>query len=382
MISHQTTKRHHLTLNSIWKLTTNTYKSMGKECFKKWKGQCLVNGCYVLVREGKGLSVIDTGKDIIMKGGGIISTSKHCTWAEIKHNTSGISHIFASCHLEYESKYNAGSGVLLGYDKRASQLTGYLNMLYKKYGHAKRFIFCGDTNMRMLTSANYTLAESNTKKGYILDQMLFYLMQCDKGNNDSGLKSVKAIHEYAKLDDITRQSSEYINGDKSKPVISSDDYWACAGCDTFMGRKMLLYRLGGRDTFCSRLIGEKDNKGNPKCSDDTRNKLGDYITNKFIDAERYFKAAATRDKYAGYCMNPEFVLPDGHKFRAYDFSYKSFNEPCNITTIWDVYNYGPTAIFTLDGPTRQFDYNKRVKSGYILAPAVVDRVFMFEPHIL
>ena len=364
---------------SNWKLTTNTYKSTGKECLKKWKGVCLVNGCYVLLKTGCGLTVEDSGKDIIMKGG-ILNTTKHCAWAVVKQESSKIKHVFASCHLEYSGKYNPEKKDLLGYDKRAEQLTGYINMLYKKYGDSSRFIFCGDTNMRMLTSANYALPESNTKKGYILDQMLYYLMQCDKGNvGIPGLKSVKAIHKYATLDDISRQNIEYINGNKSKPGISRDDYWDCKGCDISMGRKMLLYRLGGRDTFCSCLKGEKNNKGNPKCSDDTLDKLGDYVTNKFIDAVHYSKSNATRDKYAGYCMNPEFVVGD-NKFRAYDFSYKDLTSKCMMNTIWDVYNYKPTAIFTLDGPKRTFDYDKRVKSGNILAPAVVDRVFMFEPH--
>lgn len=355
-----------------WSLTTNTYESTGKECLKKWKGVCLVNGCYVLIKNKSGLEVIDSGKDIIMKGY-VLNTTKHCAWAVIKQNNSDIKHVFASCHLEYSGKYNPKTGDLLGYDKRKEQLTGYINMLYKKYGDASRFIFCGDTNMRMLTSAKYNY---EAKSDYILDQMLYYLMQCDTGTE---LKSITGIKYYAGLGDVSNY--EYKDKNHVFELDGSDNFWSCTKCDITLGRKMLLYRLGGSDTFCSYLTGKVVNK--PMCHDMTESLLGKGILGKFNSVAEYVKRNKEKgneyDKFAGYCMNPEFIV-EGSKFRAYDFSYKNLNDNCNMNTIWDVYNYGPTAIFALDGPTRKFDYAKRIKSGNILAPAVVDRVFMFEPH--
>lgn len=354
-----------------WELITKTYESTGKECLKKWKGACLVNGCYVLLKNKCGLTIEDGGKDIIMKGG-ILNTTKHCAWAVVKQESRGIKHVFASCHLEYSGKYNTEKKDLLGYDKRKEQLTGYINMLYKKYGDASRFIFCGDTNMRMLTSANYALPESNTKKGYILDQMLYYLMQCD--NSKSLLKSIDAVKMYTELENVDKYE---INNGRHVVGLENSDFWLCAGCDIALGRKMLLYRIGGVKTFCSYLIGKIRNT--PKCKDQTESILGSDILSKFNAVDKYVESNKSVDKFAGYCMNPEFIV-EGSKFRAYDFSYKDLNDNCNMNTIWDVYNYKPTAIFTLDGPKRTFDYAKRVKSGNILAPAVVDRVFMFEPY--
>jgi len=350
-----------------WKLTTNTYESTGKECLKKWKGVCLVNGCYALLKNGCGLTVEDIGKDIIMKGG-ILNTTKHCAWAVVKEERTGIKHVFVSCHLEYSGKYNPENGDLLGYDARKQQLTAYINMLYKKYEGVSRFIFCGDTNMRILSSAMY---EYESKKKYILDQMLYYLMQCD--NSKQMVKSIDAIKKYAGLGDV----SMYENEAGSKRVLDNNKFWNCVGCDISFGRKMLLYRLGGVNTFCSYLTGKVGNT--PKCNDLTESLLGKYIVAKFNEVDKYVESNKDGDKFAGYCMNPEFVVGD-NKFRAYDFSYKDLTSKCMMKTIWDVYNYKPTAIFTLDGPNRTFDYDKRVKSGNILAPAVVDRVFMFEPH--
>ena len=353
-----------------WSLTTNTYGSTGKECLKKWKGVCLVNGCYVLIKNGSGLTVSDTGKDIIMKGH-VLNTTKHCAWAVIKQEGTGIKHVFASCHLEYCGKYDTETGDLLGYDKRKEQLNGYIDMLYKKYGDANRFIFCGDTNMRMLTSALYTY---ESKKNYILDQMLYYLMRCYSSKDD--LKAITAIRDYTGLGDVSKYEKK--NDKHVFELDGADSFWSCQGCDVEMGRKMLLYRLGGQRTFCVNVAGKVGNK--PKCHDMTKSLLGEDILGKFNSVAKYVKENKGVDRFAGYCMNPEFIC-GGHKFRAYDFSYKDINDNCNMNTIWDVYNYGPTAIFTIDGPKRVFDYAKRVKSGNILAPAVVDRVFMFEPHV-
>ena len=353
-------------------ITINTY-STGKECFVKWNSDCLANGCYVLIKNKSGLTVSDTGEDIIMKEHIFTTTTnKHCAWAVIKQKSTGIKHVFASCHLEYSDKYDHKTGDLLGYNKRKEQLDGYIDMLYKKYGDAKRFIFCGDTNMRMLTSALY---EHESKKNYILDQMLYYLMQCDTSKED--LKSIKAIRAYTELGgDVSMYEKK--NEKHVFELDGPDSFWSCQGCDVEMGRKMLLYRLGGQQTFCSHVVGKIGNK--PKCHDMTQSLLGKDILGKFNSVAKYVKENKEVDRFAGYCMNPEFIC-GGHKFRAYDFSYKDLNDNCNMNTIWDVYNYGPTATFSLDGPTRVFDYAKRVKSGNILAPAVVDRVFMFEPHV-
>ena len=243
-------------------------------------------------------------------------------------------------------------------------------MLYKKYGDASRFIFCGDTNMRMLTSATY---EYESKKNYILDQMLYYLMQCD--NSKLSLKSIDAIKKYTELENVDKYESDV----DSKFVLDGIKFWNCAGCDIALGRKMLLYRLGGANTFCSYLTGRINSKEKSKCVDQTATILGSDILSKFNAVDKYVEGNKLVDKFAGYCMNPDFVVGD-NKFRAYDFSYKDLNDNCIMKTIWDVYNYKPTAIFTLDGPNRTFDYAKRVNSSNILAPAVVDRVFMFEPH--
>jgi hypothetical protein len=366
ILTHKDYKKS-VTPSNQWVLTTNTYGSTGKECLKKWKGVCLVNGCYVLIKNGSGLEVIDSGKDIIMKGH-VLNTTKHCAWSVIKQNVSGVKHVFASCHLEYSGKYNPETGDLLGYYKRKEQLTGYITMLYKKYGDAGRFIFCGDTNMRMLTSAMY---EHDSKKNYILDQMLYYLMQCD-----TELKSIKAIRAYTGLGDVSKY--EFKDG-RHVVDLENSAFWDCKGCDIVLGRKMLLYRLAGSKSFCSYLTGRVNSKEKSKCVDQTESLLGKDILAKFNLVTEYVARHKSHDKFAGYCMNPEFIV-EGSKFRAYDFSYKDLNDNCNMNTIWDVYNYGPTAIFTLDGPMRTFDYAKRVKSGNILAPAVVDRVFMFEPH--
>ena len=142
---------------------------------------------------------------------------------------------------------------------------------------------------------------------------------------------------------------------------------------------MLLYRLGAHNTFCSHLTGRVKSKGKSECKDISDSLLGKDILAKFNSVTEYVARNKSHDKFAGYCMNPEFIV-EGSKFRAYDFSYKDITTNCNMNTIWDVYNYGPTAIFTLDGPKRTFDYAKRVNSSNILAPAVVDRVFMFEPY--
>jgi hypothetical protein len=357
---------------SNWKLITNTYESTGKECLKKWKGVCLVNGCYVLLKNGCGLTIEDSGKDIIMKGG-ILKTTKHCAWVVFKQESTGIKHVFASCHLEYSGKYNPENGDLLGYDMRKEQLTGYISMLYKKYSGVSRFVFCGDTNMRMLTSAMY---EYDGKKKYILDQMLYYLMQCDT-DGELTLNSINAIKKYAELGNIDKYDYD-TNG--NSVLDKSSSFWECAGCDSAFGRKMLLYRLGGVNTFCSYLTGKGQRNELPKCIDQTKLLLGKAILAKFNEVDKYVAGNKAVDKFAGYCMNPNFVVGSSTKFRAYDFSYKALTSKCMMKTIWDVYNYKPTAIFTLDGPNRTFDYAKRVKSGNILAPAVVDRVFMFEPH--
>lgn len=353
-----------------WILTTNTYESTGKECLKNLKGACLVNGCYVLLRTGSGLIIEDSGKDIIKKGN-VLNTTKHCAWAVVKQESNGIKHVFASCHLEYSGNYDPDKTDLLGYNKRKEQLTGYITMLYKKYNSVSRFIFCGDTNMRMLSSANYIYA-SKTK--YILDQMLFYLMQCE--NSENKLNSIAAIENYLTINNF----DSFESNSEGKYVLNTK-FWTCVKCDIALGRKMLLYRIGNGNPFCSYLTGNVKNNKRPECKDITNLLLGSDILQKFNAVDMYVKNNKADDKFAGYCMNPSFVAGD-NLFRAYDFSYKDLTTNCMMNTIWDVYNYKPTAIFTLDGPNRTFDYAKRVKSGYILAPAIVDRVFMFEPHKL
>lgn len=372
---------------SYWTLSTNTYESTGKECLKQKKGACLVNGCYVFIKKNSNLTVIDTGKDIIMKYG-VIKSTKHCAWTVIKQTNTNIIHVFTSCHLEYDGKYNQKTQDLLGYNKRQAQLNGYITMLYKKYGTAKRFIFCGDTNMRMLSSATHIFDHNySSKRNYILDQMLYYLMQGDSDTNTQKLLSIRAIKKYTTINNVN--ASEYnIKTTPVKHVFEGNTFWDCKGCNIELCRKMLLYRLGGVNTFCSFLADIIKNT-KARCDDATESILGHVMLSKFNSVTEYVKKA-THDTFSGYCMNPEFDC-GGYKFRAYDFSYKALNTKINtkIDTIWDVYNYKPTAIFTLNpntnkeskySETREFDYAKRVKSGNILAPAVVDRVFMFEPH--
>jgi hypothetical protein len=228
--------------------------------------------------------------------------------------------------------------------------------------------------MRLLTTANYHQTWNNK---FLLDQMLFYLMQLKQP-----LETVKMLKTYAELPDDDKYKFYELDETKSKKVINTDNFWECSELNVDTGRKMLLYRNDKTDDSNKAIPFMKNWN-----AEHFKTYMGSECMSKFDSVTNYVKNA-NGDRFAGYCVNTDFITPEGHKFRAYDFAYKNLQDKCLMNSVWDVYNYRPTSIFTVDGTVygsnklRTFDYKKRAKSNYLIAPSVIDRVLMFEPHHL
>ena len=358
------------------------YKSFGKECRGKGSLLCLVNGIYVIIPEksrlgdGAGNNVplnIQTGVKPVMTG-----YSKHMAWACI--DTGASQTVFFSCHLEYSGD---AKHVESGYkfSARAKQLDGYLAELTAKFPGAGAYICLGDTNMRTIYATEPYGDNGNTV--YMLDQMLYYLLQesyinTSLNNQIIGMytqKYINGVRGYIDTTDITRINVDTKFSDISKGTVSI----AC-------GRYAILNLL-------SPLFLEKVMLSCNELYKDIPATILSYdSTSSGIHAKLHAmwqyatKDGIADDPYAGYCLNPEFNI-NGGKYMAYDFTYKPIIAGSTevINDLTQLYSYGPTAIFTpnvigMDG-SREFDSAKRAKSGGLLGPSHTDRILMFVPKL-
>lgn len=361
------------------------YKSLGKECRGKGSLLCLVNGIYViipeksrLVRAGNNVPlIIQTGVNPVNRG-----YSKHMAWACI--DTERSQTVFFSCHLEYSGD---AKHVESGYkfSARANQLDGYLAELTAKFPGAGAYICLGDTNMRTLLRCN-----TNCTAIHLVDQMMYYLLQVSQRiyNNDN------IINKYPPTPDVDKKLVNTVanRGNLIKyifdniPIINQQQVYLKQDTSTLFNMRLVMI-----NNLISIHTLPNVNAITPITQDSITKFIGeqnDTIPSQLFKMLSYAtKDGIADDPYAGYCLNPEFNINGTEvKYRAYDFTYKPIvNQNPNEATILQIYSYGPTAIFTpnvigMDG-SREFDSDKRAKSGGLLGPSHTDRILMFVPKL-